>query len=231
MLKGYIQPYACAIGLGYDLSDAKLMAELSVGIEFCEAGVDQYCGTQFEWEENASKIYDGSGTNMLTLGFFLRKLKEAWVTNAVGDHMGSLLYTKPQPTPLRSGEAYRWLQRYQPMWPAGEIMAVDDQPTYNTYVIGHNMFPAGLSNIEIIGDWGWKPDEMPIGVQQAMLYAVKHFFDLRVYNDLVQMDSGLGRTIAFKVPRVAAADLPVHYLPEVSRRILTKWVNRRWMTE
>lgn len=217
MVKGYIQPYETAIGLGYDLSDAQLLAEVSVAIEFCEMAVDQYCDSQFQWEEGASKVYDGSGTNMLTLGSYLRSLESVWTLNTDSSRLAEITDAVPQPTPLRDQRAYRWLQRREPTTEIGTTITA-------------NVWPSGLANIEVVGNWGWQSEEMPVAIRQAMLYAVKHFFDLRLYNDLVQLESGIGRTLGFKTPK-QGVDLPVHYLPEASRRILSKWKNSRWMTE
>lgn len=215
MLKGYIQPHEVALGLGYDLSDAQSLAEISLAIEFCEMGVDQYCDSEFQWEENTSKIYDGGGQNMLTLGSYLRLLREVYLLDDNGVRATLLTDVVAQPTPLRSQKAYRWIQRREPTTAFGTV-------------IESNVFPAGLANVEVIGDWGWKTEDMPTAVKQAMLYAVKHFFDLRLYNDLEQMNAGLGRTIVFKTPR-QGTEQPVHYMPEVSRNILAKWKNSRWM--
>lgn len=217
MLKGYIQPFEVAAGLGYDLSDAQLLAEVAVAIEFCELAVDQYCDTQFQWEAGASKLYDGSGTNMLTLGSYLQTLTGVWTLDETGARYTQLTDVVPQPTPLRDQRLYRWLQRRQAQTETGEV-------------ITRNVFPAGLANIEVVGDWGYTPEKMPTAIKQALLYAVKYFFDLRLYNDLVQMDSGLGRTMVFKTPK-QGTDQPVHYLPEASRHLLAKWKNSRWMTE
>ena len=218
MLKGYIQPYEVGVGLGYDLSDTQLLAEVAVAIEFCEMAVDQYCDTQFQWEPDASKVYDGSGTNMLTLGSYLRTLKGVWMLGTESnERVTQITDAVAQPTPLRDQKAYRWLQRREATSESGQT-------------ITPNLFPAGLGNVEVVGDWGWEPEEMPTAVKQALMYCVKHFFDLRLYNDLVQMDSGLGRTLVFKTPK-QGVDLPVHYVPEVARRILSKWKNSRWMTE
>lgn len=210
MLKGYIQPAEVAIGLGYDLSDAQLLAEVSLAIEFAELAVDQFCSTEFQWEPGGVKVFDGSGTNMLSLGFYLRTLTSVYLLDDTGAQAEQLTDVVPQPTPLKSQQAYRWLQRRQPL---------SDYPVY---------FPFGLANVEVTGDWGYKPEEMPTAVKQAMLYVVKHFFDLRLYNDLVQMEGGLGRTVIFKTPK-QGVDQPVHYIPEVARNLLSKWKNSTWM--
>lgn len=222
MLKGYIQPVEVAAGLGYDLSDAQLLAEVSLAIEFCETGIDAYCDCEFQWEENQSKLYDGAGNNIVSLGAYLRTLREVWLLDSTGARYEELLDVVAQPTPLKSNTAYRWIQRRQPLTGGGDSF-------YDSVVQATYTFPLGLANVEVVGDWGWKPEEMPVPIKQAMLYMVKHFFDLRLYNDLVQVDSGLGRSIVFKTPK-QDVDQPVHYVPEVSRNILNKWKNSTWMS-
>lgn len=217
MLKGYSTPTEVMIGLGYDLSDATLVAEVAVALEFVETAIDQFCDTTFQREEDVAKVYDGSGTNMLTLGSYLRSLSSVWLLDEYGARSIQLTDVVAQPTPLRSDKGYRWLQRREARTPSGET-------------IERNPFVSGLANHEITGDWGWTTAEMPSSIKQAVMYGVKHFFDLRIYDDLVQMDSGLGKTMVFKTPK-QGAEAPVHYLPEVSRHLLSKWKNSRWMTE
>lgn len=217
MLKGYIEPQDIAIALGYDLDDSRLMADVALAAEFCEGAVDTFCETQFDWEPGAAKVYDGTGTSMLTLGFYLRALTSVCMLDDEGGESDALTDVVAMPTPLKGSGAYRWLQRRQVLSEFGSV----EYPS---------VFAAGLANVKVVGDWGFQPKDMPMAVRHAVVYGVRHFFDLRLVNDLVAMESGLGHTVVYKTPR-QGVDQPVSYLPEVSRRLLTKWKNSRWMTE
>jgi hypothetical protein len=202
MLKGYVNPIEVATFLGYNIEDTDLMADVNLMVEYAEACVDNFCDTQFDNEVSVAKDFDGSGTRMLTLGLYLRRLDSVTVRASDGTY-STLLGVVPQPTPLKTGSAYRWLEIDANIPP----------------------FPAGKANIRVLGDWGFLPNQVPTNVRQAIAFAVKHFFDMRMFNDLVELQSGLGRTIKHR------PDMAEIHLPRAAKTLLTKWRNSNWMSD
>jgi hypothetical protein len=205
MLKGYVNPIEVATFLGYNIEDTDLMADVNLMVEYAEACVDNFCDTQFDNEVGVAKDFDGSGTMMLTLGLYLRRLESVTVRASDGTY-SELKGVVPQPTPLKTGGAYRWLET-------------------DAIASGENRFPAGRANIRVTGDWGFLPHQVPTNVRQAISYAVKHFFDMRMFNDLVELQSGLGRTIKHR------PDMAEIHLPRAAKTLLTKWRNSNWMSD
>lgn len=214
MLKGYVQPIEVATFLGYNIEDEALMADVSLMVEYAEACVDNYCDTQFDDEPNSFKDYDGPGHGMLTLGFYLRRLDSVAVKSSDGTFV-PIKGVVPHPTPLKSGSAYRWLEIDNSVNTGFGITSADSPTT----------FPAGKANIRVTGDWGFPANQVPTNVRQAICYAVKHFFDMRMFNDLVELQAGLGRTIKY------AKGMEEIHLPRASKTLLTKWRNSNWMSD
>jgi len=192
--------------LGYDTSDDTLLFEVASAIEHIESVIDQYCGSQFDYEQGVRKVFNGSGTPMLTLGFWLRRLESVWMLSDTGERVLQLTDCVAGPTPLRRDKLYMWLERRQ------------------TDVDNETVFEAGLQNVEVIGDWGWKTEDMPSAVKMAVAHAVRHFFNLREHNDLLFGETGLGQGKQYNVNDT------LRMLPVVSRAILDKYHNKRWMT-
>lgn len=219
MLKGYATPLEIASILGEDLSDETYMAQLPILLEMAEAAADDYTHTQFDWEEGVSKFFDGDGTGMITLGFYLRRLEAVYQIDPIS---GSRGFTVPDvvacPSPLKKGKAHRWVERRN--WGGRNGYA-------GGYGLGSSFledgfqqkFIIGSQNYEVIGDWGFKPEEMPASLKFALAYIVKHMIDLRGYNHLVEIDAGLGRMVRYN--RQA---LP-NYIPEVAKSALRNLIN------
>lgn len=206
-LKGYGTPLEIAAMLGYDYSDSVLMSEIQAILSVAEWEVDQYCQTTFVNEAATSKIYSGNGTKILTLGFFLRTLTSVWTLDEDGAQDTQLDDVVMQPSAPRTG-AYRWLERRQ-----SEVLLTPID----------SVFPVGLNNIKITGDWGFT--ECPEPIKWATALTVKHMFNLRTYNSTISNETGVNRTVDF-----VRSDR-VDYIPRMAKQILDKWRNSRQFCE
>lgn len=205
-LKGYCTPLEAMSILGWDYNDANKQLEVATAISFIEEEVEDFCETVFVKQDDAVKVFDGSGTPMLTLGYYLRDLTSVWVLDDLGDRAYELTNAVPMPSAPRNG-VYRWIElRQSTDW-------------YNRET---NKFPPGLANIEVTGDWGL--DTIPSAIKHAIALAVKYYFDLRDYDATKESETGFGRTVVYRGKEY-------HYLPEISTNLLAKWKNSRWMTD
>jgi len=210
--KGYATVSDVVDILGWNAEDSLLADRITSVLEYCENAVDDFCGTEFDFQEDTIRLYDGSGVDSLVLGFFLRTLTSVYVLDINGDRAYQLTDVVAGPTPLRSNRAYRFIKRRQSYNSSGELTI-------------SNIFPPGLANIEVTGDWGWDTDEYPRELTRAVAYAVKYLFDLGIHNDLIDMESGLGRTVMYKTNRGGIRER-VEPLPDISRRILAGYKNQ-----
>lgn len=207
MSKGYVTPIEVATSLGLDYSDPQVILDVNVAVDFIEDAVDQYCNTTFINETATSKIYSGSGLQMLSLGLYLRTFTSAWVLTSEGDESYELTDVVPMPQPAKRG-VYRWLERRQSNVYLGDVLQT---------------FPKGLNNIKVTGDWGFT--EAPSAVKLAVMMGVRHFFELREQSDVKKTESGFGRLV-----EQASSD-SIHYLPHVARAILDSWKNGNFVSE
>ena len=213
----YVTNTEVAQALGWDSSDTALMADIDVALAFVEPAVDQYCGTTFQQEDGVTRIYNGTGHPMLSLGFYLRNLTSVYVLVPVIATLPTYQMTPvnpplpdvmPMPQPSRDG-TYRWLERM-----AMDVFDIHYEP---------NVFPKGLGNIQVTGDWGFTV--IPKSVKQAIFHAVKYYFDLRDMDATVRTVIGVGHTKENPKPD------DQHYLPPISRRLLDRYKNDTWMAE
>lgn len=212
MLKGYVTPVDVASRLGYSLDDTALMADVALMIEDAEAAVDDYCQTQFQPEDATTKLFNGAGHNMLTLGLWMRQLISVEIVATDGTAV-ALTDVVAQPLPLRRGYLYTWIERRQ---------NTDDYGNANGPA---NVFPHGLGNIRVTADWGFTEATIPVAVKRAVTLAVKHFFDQRTFNDLIELEAGLGRTLKRRT------DMDKPQLPDAAKALLDPWINRNFMVD
>lgn len=205
-LKGYCTPLEAMSILGWDYNDANKQLEVATAISFIEEEVEDFCETVFVKQDDAVKVFDGSGTPMLTLGYYLRDLTSVWVLDDNGDRAYELTNAVPMPSASRNN-VYRWIELRQ---------------TVDFYSREVNKFPAGLANIEVTGDWGL--ETIPMAVKHAIAMAVKYYFDMRDYDATKEQETGFGRTVIYRGKEY-------QYLPEISANLLAKWKNSRWMVE
>jgi len=215
-LKGY-----CSIDrvfglLGWDINDGALKGNVELMTEFAERCVDEQCRTVFDWQPGRVVTYNGNGTAMLSLGLFLKTLTSVEVLTPTGEVDVTLSNVVPQPEPYSSQQGYRWLELRQIINTPGNVAVISPLP---------NIFPVGLSNIRVTGDFGYQTDEVPHSVQLAVAYTVKHLIVTREYNELIDLQSGLGRTIKFKD---GVSDIR---MPKVAKSLLGPFRNSTWMSE
>lgn len=218
--KGYCTADEVITLLALDAEDASVRTRVEFMIPFAESCVDEHCRTIFQWEENVTKYFNGTGTTMITLGRFLRRLGSvSYGTYGVEDSWTPCENVYPQPEPPSDGQGYRWVE-----------MARSPVSSFQGSYFGVTeplsaIFRPGLKNIKIVGDWGFRTEEMPNQVKLAVAYTVKYMFDLADFNPMIKLHSGLGRTVEY----FAGASEMI--MPPFAKMILSGLVNSRAMAD
>lgn len=202
-LKGYGTPQEIAVLCGYDYADDEVMANVAVALEAVEESIDQYIQSTFVNQESAIKYFSGSGEDHISLGYFLRTLDSVEIVDENGDTVETLTDVVAQPSQPLHG-VYRYIER---------------RKSYDLGVYVSNVFPIGLDNIKITGDWGL--EEIPASVKYAAAMSVKHFFNLRNYDSTKVSELGVQRNMEFLRPD------RIDFLHPVSKKILDHWRNTR----
>lgn len=186
----YISSADVADYLGLDSSNAPTLAQIDLALEIVEELVDEYCQTNFV-EQNALTLYlDGKGIHMLDPRLFIRSITSISAVDIDNNVLYAFSGYKLMPASTYRG-VYKWIEL----------------PAY------YSPFPAGIRNVKVVGNFGLST--IPAAIKYAVVESVKHFFQLRDFNDLLASESNISRTIFLKSK--------VHYLPQHARLLLDKW--------
>lgn len=203
-LRGYVTPFEVATLLKKDVDNEEVMATIALALSFAEQDIEQYCQTWFTQEDNVAKLYNGRGINCLSLGFFLRNLTKVEVLDLRGQAT-TLEYVSLQPRPSKRRDGanisvYSWLE------------------LKNGDLSEKRIFPEGLENIRVTGDWGLTV--LPAAIKRAIILSVQHALEVNNASTVTELEVGFGRTRTQR----RAEDLP--YIHPVAERLLSQWKYR-----
>lgn len=218
MSKGYLQPIEAAMRAGLDYTDPDILLQVKIVLPDIEDEVDLYTQTTFINEPGVSKTFNGTGTDMLTLGYYLRTLTSVWMLDVTGAQVEQLLDVVPQPQNPKSG-CYRWLQRRQDISSPLFYQLLTHRPILQPSPVDppNAIFPYGLANIKVTGDWGFAA--VPNGIKKAMALAIRHYWNLRDADSIHRRVVGFGVDVENRKPD------QIHYLPDASMKLLDKYIN------
>lgn len=201
-VKGYANATEIAGILGLSTTETQTIAQINLFLEAVEELVDQYCQTTFVAESDTNKTFNGTGTEILVPGKFIRTLNSVWVLDDEGVADYEITDAVLMPDAPRMG-VYRWIERRQ-------------------YDGGANTFPKGLQNIQVNADWGFAT--IPAQVKLAVSMGIQHCWNMRDFNQFIMQETGFGRNIIYNESQ------KLQFLPEMSRKILDSFVNTRWFS-
>ena len=199
---GFVTAEEVATSLGMDATSSVEIDAINEALLFIEDEIQLYCDTSFVREDNTSKIYDGSGLTIQSLGLFVRNIDKIYLLDTTGARAGELTDAVLRPNPCKTQDAsgadlFTWIERRQ---------YEGNAPI---------TFPKGLANIEIVGDWGMV--DVPYPIKRDIVHCVKYYFDMRNYDATKTLETGFGRTATFQ-----EADR-MGYIPPVAKRLLSKY--------
>lgn len=198
-LYGYISAPDVAIALGKNSGNEQVLSTIKTALLYVEELVHQYINVStLVAEDAATKLFDSSGTNIIPFGQFVRAVDSVHYVDIHGNTQ-EIEYTALQPTnPVRRDGSGNPLYTYMCLQP-----------------IESARFPAGIACISVVGDFGM--ETVPRQVQQAIIYAVQHFLNVRNIDETVASDTVFGQGSIMSDPA------KIDYLPVIAKRLLDPW--------
>lgn len=196
LLKGYVDTVEAASRLGLSVSDESVMNDLKEALAYAEEAVETYCQMEFVTADNEARTYDGSGTQMLSFGSFIRTLRKVELLNDDGSVSSEIsdAVARPNPSVLKDASGNKlkaWIERRSEL----------------------DIFPTGMANIRVTADWGMAG--VPLSIKNAIILTAQHYFNLRNLDETKRLETGLGRTVEFKDK--------VEVIPNVAKTMLSRF--------
>jgi len=207
----YVSNSEVAIYLGLDGNDAMLMADVDSRITLAENIVEDFCGCSFQSELATAKYFNGSGNDYLSLPrVALRNLTTVQIVDATGAVETTIDYVVGSPTNTRRKFFNAIRSRY--------VMT-----SRSLYV-----FPTGVENIKVTGDWGFDPAAIPASFKLGIFLTIKSIYDNINRNQAVLSEATLGKMTTFATPTspyhggiANVADI----IPPIAQTILNQYRN------
>lgn len=196
---GLVDVADLAVRLGYQTDDLHLMGQLQVAIADVGAAIETYCQTSFQ-PTSSTRLYNGTDIATLSLKDFTRTVSAVRVDYGDGVFVALTGWALQPSNPRRKDGAGNPLFTYIVLKPSADIL----------------VFPHGVANIEVTGTFGMT--KLPAQVVAALAMGVRHWFNLRDYDETKAVNSGTGRLIEEAID--------VDYLPTAARNLLSTYVYR-----
>jgi len=179
----YVSNSEVAAYLGIDGNDALLMADVDLRIALAENAVEDFCGCSFVSETAVAKYFNGSDTDYLSLPrVALRTLTKVEIVDSTGAVETTLDYVVGSPTNTRRKFFNAIRSRY--------VLT-----TRALYV-----FPIGVQNIKVTGDWGFASNAVPVSFKLGVYLTIKSIYDNINRNQSVLTEATLGKMTTHATP-------------------------------
>lgn len=207
----YVSNSEVAQYLGLDGNDAMLMADVDARIEIAENLVEDYCGCSFQAETATAKYFNGSGSDYLSLpNVALRTLTKVEIVDATDVVETTIDYVVGSPSNTRRKFFTAIRSKY----------VVTSRALY--------VFPTGIGNIKVTGNWGFDPSAIPASFKAAVFLTIKNIYDNINRNQSVLTESTLGKLTTFATPtspyRGGIANV-ADIVPPIAQTILNQYRN------
>lgn len=191
----YVEASTIIATLGLPSSQA-MEDKIGAMLEALDSLVDQACAVDtFADDEGGTRLFNGTGNSRLYLNNVVLRTftKVEWfsVDGTVSDEID---YVAAQPS-TKPGGFYRYLECKAP----GAV------------------FPSGVQNIRVTGDWGF--ETLPKAIEHAIAYAAKSLIDEAARNYSIKRDAAVDRAVEYIVGGEGAGCA----LPGVSLALLRRY--------